>query len=230
MSHTKTELQCQLEQLTRRSIELSLRSHSRIFARVHKLTWCTARVCLHPLFLTAPSEIVRALAAFVLGDRRQIAHLKNYMFLTGRHHRSLPSLSLQSAGDHHDLSELLMRVCESYFPDIAPFSVTWFVSCRPARRTVTLGLFDPISRLIKIHRGLDSPRVPSLFVRFVLYHEVLHSLHDPQIDGKNRFLIHTLPFKKAERQFAGYRECRVWQREHLWSALQEGTAKASASS
>lgn len=216
----KLTLQNQLSQLLKRKVELDFNSCSRVFVRICRLNWRAAHICLHPLFLTAPESTLQVLASFVRGDRRAVAQLKNYVYSA----RQLPFCprdpKWQSAGAHHDLQELLLGVCERYFPNIDPLRVTWFTPRKPAKRSITLGQFDPISRLIKIHRRLDDKRVPPFFLRFVLYHEALHSLHSPRIDDKNRFLVHTRSFKRAERQFAQYAECRLWQRDQLWTLLE----------
>jgi hypothetical protein len=63
--------------------------------------------------------------------------------------------------------------------------------------------------------GLDQPFVPGWFLRYVLYHEMLHSVVPDKVLSQGRRRVHTEEFNRRERQFPGYRRARRWEEENL---------------
>jgi predicted metal-dependent hydrolase len=57
--------------------------------------------------------------------------------------------------------------------------------------------------------------VPLWFLRYVLYHEMLHSVVPDEIGPDGRRRIHTERFYRREREFPGYRRARRWEEENL---------------
>jgi hypothetical protein len=57
--------------------------------------------------------------------------------------------------------------------------------------------------------------VPPWFLRYVLYHEMLHSVvpDKPLPGGRRR--VHTEEFNRRERQFPSYLRARRWEEENL---------------
>lgn len=209
-------------------LEHTLRTSIQITLEVNPLRILSVRrqakslnVTLHPHFLTAPLNVVHFLAQYILGDRAAAARLKAYILSRDEHFEDPLDVKPSDGGIHHDLKELFTRVRARYFPELATCSVQWFAKVRNRpQRSITLGLYVFAQRLIKVHRLLDHPLVPSLFVEFVLYHEALHMQFPPRIGTRARLSVHTSEFKRAEKRFEGYRECIVWRRAHLWSLVQ----------
>ena len=77
---------------------------------------------------------------------------------------------------------------------------------RQASRTM-LGHFDPSHNAIILSRLLDSAGVPRLAVEYVLYHEMLHLRFPVEHRGIKR-CVHTPEFKRAEREFDGWKEAK----------------------
>jgi len=70
-------------------------------------------------------------------------------------------------------------------------------------------------RVIRINPALDQPFVPPWFLRYVLYHEMLHSVVPDETLSRNRRRVHTEEFNRREREFRHYRRARRWEEENL---------------
>ena len=77
---------------------------------------------------------------------------------------------------------------------------------RRASRTA-LGHFDPSHNAIIISRILDTERVPTLALEYVLYHEMLH-LRFPAVTRGSRRCVHTPDFRAAEQEFERVKEAK----------------------
>ena len=68
-----------------------------------------------------------------------------------------------------------------------------------------LGHFDPCHNAIIISRIFDREKVQKIALEFVMYHEMLHLKFPTEYRGARR-CIHTAEFKKAEKEFVGWKE------------------------
>src|SRR5580658_5786964 len=145
----------------------------------HRVQRGTLHARVHHMFLDAPPAVVDALVRYVTrGDRDASATLGNYIDENGvrlaRRKRNAP---LVSKGRHHDLLALFNDVNDRYFEGAINALVTW--GKRPTvgkgqRKTIKLGSYSGVDRLIRVHPGLDQNWVPRYFVAYIVYHEMLH--------------------------------------------------------
>jgi hypothetical protein len=192
--------------------------HSIITHRVQKGV-LHARV--HHMFLDAPAAVVDALVRYVTrGDRDASAtlgdHIEDNGFRLARRKRSAP---LVSKGKHHDLLELFEGINERYFGGGINAVITW--GKRPTRktkgapqRTIKLGSYSAVDRLIRIHPALDQKWVPRYFVAYVVYHEMLHHVI-PGSRGLGRVNLHPPEFKEREKQFRYFERALQWERRRV---------------
>src|SRR5580693_3476508 len=136
---------------------------------------------IHHMFLDASPTVVDALVRYVTrGDRDASATLSDHIdangFRLARRKRNAP---LVTKGKHHDLLELFETINERYFGSSVNAVITW--GKRPTRktkgapqRTIKLGSYSAVDRLIRIHPALDQKWVPRYFVAYIVYHEMLH--------------------------------------------------------
>ncbi|MFT7540416.1 MAG: hypothetical protein ACI9K5_001377 [Gammaproteobacteria bacterium] len=140
----------------------------------------------------------------------------------GKKPRNLPPLC--PAGQVHDLTELFTAVLEQ---DLDPEerarlsspSLTWGRLTRQARRSLQLGSYDSELGLIRIHPILDQDGVPDWFVRFVLFHEVLHALYPPRSSTGKRKLHHPPEFLAREELHPDHGRANKWQAETIAALL-----------
>ena len=182
-------------------------------------------VRLHHMFSDADPVITRALARYiadndadasrVLGDFIDV----NSGHVRGRARRA-PSTVIFTAGEHHDLRQIFDELNARYFDDRIEAAITWGARTgRPRRRnSIKMGSYSVEDRLIRIHRSLDRAFVPRFFVAWIVFHEMLHQVHDIRVkNGRREF--HSKAFLADEAQFEHYDEARLWERRHLDAIL-----------
>jgi len=157
------------------------------------------RVRLHAFFAEAPPEIADALAAWLRSGRRaRRACARLDAWIDAR----LAALPPRRWAKEFD-ADFFMRPLPQ---------LTWGRRARSrARRSLHLGSYAADQDLVRIHPVLDHETVPEWFVRFVLFHEILHAAVDPHGHGPG--------FRARERSYADYRRAVSWQREHFGRLL-----------
>src|SRR3981189_2302913 len=126
--------------------------------------------------------------------KRKLAHSKLPM---QRH------LNLRHEGKYFDLQRIFGDLNERYFRGrLRGYAVKW--GRRRKHRPKDYFIFGTIQeedRVIRINPSLDQPWVPSWFLRYVLYHEMLHSVVPEESAPGGRRLVHTEEFNRRERRF-----------------------------
>jgi hypothetical protein len=178
---------------------------------------------VHHMFLDAPSPIIDALVRYVTrGDRDASAVLGDYIdangFRLARRKRNAP---LVARGRHHDLLGLFEDLNDRYFDGEVNALVTW--GKRPTtkatrRKTIKLGSYSAVDRLVRVHPALDEKWVPRYFVAYIVYHEMLHHVI-PGSRGLGRVNLHPPEFKDREREFRFYERALSWEKRHVGRLL-----------
>jgi hypothetical protein len=190
--------------------------HSIITHRIQKGT-LHARV--HHMFLDAPVAVGDALVRYVTqGDREASAVLGDYIddngFRLARRNRRVP---LTTKGKHHDLLALFAVVNERYFDGAINALITWGkgpTTKSRTRKTIKLGSYSAVDRMIRIHPALDQKWVPRYFVAYIVYHEMLHHVI-PGSRGLGRVNLHPPEFKAREREFRHHERSLLWEKKHV---------------
>jgi hypothetical protein len=181
------------------------------------------RVRLHHMFVQAPPVLGRTLARYIaLNDANASRELGEYIDrnqesirrITRR--RTTP-VTVVTKGVVFDLQDAFDDLNRRYFAGRIQATITWGArgGKRGRRRnSIKMGSYSVEDRLIRIHPALDRRFVPRWFLDWIIYHEMLHQVHDiPVVDGRRQF--HTPEFLSDERQFEHYHRARVWERENL---------------
>ena len=135
-------------------------------------------------------------------------------------HTKLPmqrQFNLSHEGEHFDLQRLFDQLNERYFRGrLRNYEVKW--GRRRKNRPKEYFVFGTIQeedRVIRINPLLDQPFVPVWFLRYILYHEMLHSVVPDEALTGGRRRVHTEEFNRREQQFPNYRRARRWEEENL---------------
>lgn len=83
---------------------------------------------------------------------------------------------------------------------------------KKATRYRRLGSFMPMQNIIKINPILDDVTIPTYFIEYIVYHEMLHAVYPPIYGGGKRY-IHHKKFVEMEKQFSEYREAKAWEKK-----------------
>src|SRR5213595_1643222 len=135
-------------------------------------------------------------------------------------HPKLPmqrQLNLQHEGRYFDLRANFNRLNERYFGGkLRDYKVVWGRKWkRRPKEYFIFGTIQEEDRVIRINPLLDQPFVPPWFLRYILYHEMLHSVVPDETLSQGRRRVHTEEFNRREREFPGYRRARRWEQENL---------------
>lgn len=179
------------------------------------------RVRLHMMFLGADERVKAALVAYVVHADREGSQIVGE-FIDQNLHRIRASRKapgqLRAAGQVHDLGAILHDVNQRYFSGtVGDVLITWGRQTAPRvgkRTSIKLGSYSATERLIRIHPVLDQRWVPRYFVRYIVYHELLHHLV-PEARVGGRTLLHPPEFLRREREFEQFSRALAWEQKHI---------------
>lgn len=112
-------------------------------------------------------------------------------------------------GRFHSLQRIYREINERYFRDQVEIRrIGWGIRRSWAR----LGHYDPVHHTITLSPVLDSGRVPEFVVRYIVYHEMLHTIFEGTAQGRKRH--HHAEFRRAERAYPDFDAASSFLREY----------------
>lgn len=161
---------------------------------------------LHRAFLDASPAVHKALRTYLRLRRRAAWQtVSTYARSIGAEDhgaRSRPCLS--AVGRVHDLGQIAKDVNAQFFNGKVKCRVGWGrrYRGRRSRRSTSIryGSWDASTRTARVNPILDDERVPAVFVRYIVFHEMLHAVV-PHEAGNGRRQHHTRQFKAIEKTF-----------------------------
>ncbi|HTJ85324.1 MAG TPA: hypothetical protein VL400_26585 [Polyangiaceae bacterium] len=191
------------------------------------------RARLHHMFLDAPPSVQEALVRYVAReDRAASVTVGRYIEQNGHRIRAARPFQrpLHTQGSSHDLLSVFGALNDKYFGGTVDALITWGrvgrrgdAGTAVARRTIKLGSYSAIERLIRVHPLLDRGWVPRYFVSYIVYHEMLHHVIPATVEGKRRNL-HPPRFMEREQIFRDYDRALSWERAHIHRLLRVRTS------
>ena len=183
-------------------------------------------VHLNAVFAEAPDEVRDAVARWIRAGRRARAATRTLDAWIETRLQQLEverpaRVELTTRGATFDLAEIAAEVrAECFageFGEQRPWPrITWGrASSGQPRRSLRLGSFEATTRIVRIHPVLDQAAVPRYFVRYVMFHELLHAVLDEPPRASGRRVHHGPQFRRREREFADTERAFAWEREHI---------------
>jgi hypothetical protein len=178
------------------------------------------RLRLHKMFVGAPPRMIRALARYVVhNDRRASQLLGDYIernqHVIKRQERKPRPFNGRTVGKYHDLQAIFDSVNAERFDSKLQARITWGpVTARKARRSIKMGSFAVEDRIIRIHPVLDQDDVPAFFIRWIVFHEMLHGRHDIVKKGRRR-IFHSEAFLEDEQSYPDFARATAWEKANL---------------
>jgi hypothetical protein len=129
----------------------------------------------------------------------------------------------EAQGRFFNLREIFDKLNARYFRNRVPrnYRIVWGRRRRERpRETVVFGTIQEDDRVIRIHPLLDRAFVPTWFLDYVVYHEMLHSVVSDRFDEEGRRIVHHERFMEKERQFHWFRRAKAWEQDNLARFLQ----------
>ena len=213
-SNSKDTLKDSLEKMTGKSVSLTLTDNSASLLSIRtKGNLVSAR--MHWMFLNADDEVIREMASFIKTRkcrtpliRKFISENQTCLKKRGQNSR----LSIHTKGRFHNLREIFDDLNNKYFGGTITASIGWGKgNARRAVRNRTLGSYCGHTDIIRINPVLDRRNVPRYFIRYVVYHEMLHSAVEEERKNSRRS-VHTSEFRKLERLFEDYGKAVSWEK------------------
>jgi len=113
---------------------------------------------------------------------------------------------LPPQGSHFDLVLIFDDLNRRFYGgQLSHVRIGW----SPQRSRTTLGHYDASHRSITVTRWLDARRVPRYVVEYLVFHEMLHAQF-PVERRNHRRIVHSAPFREAERRFPHYERALRW--------------------
>ncbi len=208
-----------LDELTQRTgLTLHLRIHnnsSTMMSLRPAPNGASPRLGLHHMFLTASEDVIDALAHWVKHPAPKPSGGILDRFIRERRHQIRPrppkKPRLRTQGQRHDLASVFEDINQRHFSGAVEAHITWGRwPSRKRRRSIRFGSYQPEQRLIRIHPALDRDFVPRYFIRYIVYHEMLHAHLGIGETDSGRRRIHPPSFKRVEEAYPDYAKAIAW--------------------
>jgi len=179
-------------------------------------------VRMHEMFRRAPSQVVAATGAWIRAGKRarRAASVLDAWIDAELERLPVASITVVSKGAHFDLASVAGDlIANELAGDFASRErrprITWGRSNPNARRSLQLGSYDAKLELVTIHPVVDRADVPAFFVRYLVFHELLHAVVPAERSPSGRWLHHPPAFRARERAYPDYGRAVVWQAANL---------------
>lgn len=208
-------LQTELERRTGMRISLTVTNNSSsLMAFYPERNGRHARLRIHHMFLNADTQVIGALATWLTHRRHKRSAAVIDAFIRSNEHliqRASRVRRLRTRGAVHDLSEYYTYLNRTEFDGRIATAITWGRNTnRKRRRSIRLGSYSPEDDIIRIHPNLDQAFVPDYFVRYIVFHEMLHADLGVELAENGRRRIHTPEFNRRERAYREYALAMKW--------------------
>jgi hypothetical protein len=220
----------QLEKILAAPLDLRINNNkSTLLSVVRPRDGSAPRFSVHRMFLEAPDDVIAALAQYVRRTTPACqAIIRDFMNAQADQDEfdaeidgstlapSSRPLQLRSRGVVYDLHKMAEEVNRDFFGGEAKINISWSRGARETRggrrRHILFGSYEKQNALVRIHPALDHADVPEFFVKFVIFHEMLHHVLDPKPQPGGRRCVHTPQFKDRERRHPDFRRAMEWER------------------
>lgn len=174
-----------------------------------------ARLRIHRMFLHACPDTMDALAIWLTRRRSARYAAKIDTFIRDHLHLvrddSGRRIRMRTLGRYYDLKELFCEVNRIHFEDSVSARIMWGrMPAAKRRRSIRLGSYTLEDRLIRIHPLLDQAFVPRYFVRYIVFHEMLHDFLGIEETPSGRRIAHSAEFRLMERSYPDYMRSIEW--------------------
>lgn len=217
-SHNKDILKDYFEKMTGKCISLVFTDNSTSLLSM-RTKGDLLSLRMHWMFLSAGEEVIREMADFVKRRKGRTPLIRKFIndnqACLRKKEQNTGQLRVRTQGRFHNLREIFDSLNNEYFRGRITASIIWGKG--KARRIVkkrTLGSYCGQDDMIRINPVLDRKYVPGYFIRYVVYHEMLHSVLRGQKKNGRRS-VHPPEFRKRERLFKDYAKSVSWERKWI---------------
>jgi hypothetical protein len=180
-------------------------------------------VRIHRIFAAAPDDLVDAIGRYLVnGDRQASTAISRFVDANRHGIAKAAPRNLEARGETHDLAGIFEELEREHFVgQFAGVGITWGRhghSPRRRRRSIRLGTYSHDERVIRVHPSLDQAWVPRFFIRFIVFHEMLHHVIPAPVEGRRR-VLHPRAFVEREQLFRDFERSLAWEKAHIHRLL-----------
>jgi hypothetical protein len=215
--NNKDNLMVSLERMTGKPLSLTITDNSTSLLSIRTRANIVA-VRMHWMFLKAGEDVIEEIAGFIKTGRGRTPLIRNFIrenrtCLRQKERSSRPP-RMRAQGRFYDLKDIFDDCNKEYFEGAVTASIGWGKeNLRRVVRKRTLGTYCRHTDTIRINSVLDRRTVPLYFIRYVVYHEMLHS-NTKEERKIGRRSVHNPEFRKRERSFKEYEKATSWEKRH----------------
>ncbi len=170
------------------------------------------KIRLHHMFLDADDEVLDDLVRYAKTGRSK--RIQKYIDSHSdwiSHTKHQKKVRVRHKGEIHNLKPLYDEINREYFESRVNCRITWGRRMKKkSRRYVRFGSYCFEDNLIRVHSRLDSDRVPLYFLKYIIFHEMLHADMGYE-EGRK----HTGAFAKREKAYPDYQRAVKWSNENI---------------
>ena len=171
-----------------------------------------ARVRMHVSFLGAPETVITALGRYLVKrSRHEWLVVRAYVAGKSSGDRTIDSgllnadCKLQPQGRVYNLDVISGRMNQLYFNGKVVCGIGWGRMGTAKRgmartRMIRFGSYSRVKNVIRVNPVLDDAEVPSEFVDYIVFHEMLHAAM-PSVEHGVRRVHHHRAYRLMERRF-----------------------------
>ena len=181
---------------------------------------------LHELFCKAPTELLKDVIRLCFSniDRTHARMLRSRIldYIGANRHLAVATMSLPiyrgPQGNFYDLEKILKQVVRDHVPERRLKNSRPVIGWSRQATSKLMGKWIETppreQNVILINRLLDDARVPSYYLEFNVYHEILHDLFSIS-RSRGRWVQHSAEFQKREKAFPLYAQAMEWEATEL---------------
>jgi len=168
-------------------------------------------ISIHRRFLDVEKKVLGALADFIKDPSKRSTVLKDFVKINFTDRSKAKDVKLKTEGRYYNPKELFDRINEKYFENKIEARIGWGRLSRKTARKIFLGNCRLKTRIIVINPLLDSQDIPSYFLEFIIYHEMLHLFLGFEEKNGRRY-AHTSTFRALEKRFEYYEKAKEFEK------------------
>lgn len=188
------------------------------------------RVRLDRAFLAAPEEVHAALREYIQRPSAQAWRPVRCFAMSIPPSARRRDRPLSPKGSVYDLEPIRDSVNRQFFGGRLKSRITWgrpHAAANGRGHSIRYGTYTKADDLVRINPLLDDARVPPEFVRYIVFHELLHAAVPAEIsDG--RIHHHHASYRALERQYPEIRRMRRLSSELVLILRHPSPATAAA--
>jgi hypothetical protein len=217
-SHNKDILKDYFEKMTGKRISLVFTDNSASLLSM-RTKGDLLSLRMHWMFLSAGEEVIREIADFAKRRKCRTPLIRKFIndhqACLRKKEQNIRQLRVCAQGRFYNLREIFDGLNNEYFRGKITASIIWGKGrLRKIVKKRTLGSYCGQEDMIRINPVLDRKYVPKYFIRYIVYHEMLHSVLRGQKKNDRRS-VHPPEFRKRERLFKDYAKSISWERNWI---------------